>query len=161
MKRNLPSPADVADALRSMTPDYDDWLAVRTPLTGKDKPFPLLVGPFVDTASLPLDQFTDLADCYMYSLRHGWASWEQKHGKMATRPTGDQVAVIPPREAIMAILDFRGYSGPVDGFTGDNRAKLPLYWRGRLTLDWTLQIRIVSIYCAAYRHGWLLRSEQQ
>src|ERR1035441_1845033 len=83
MKRNLPTPVEVAAALRLVDADYDEWLAVQTPLT--DRPFPILTGMFVDTASLSNEQFTELSDCYMYALRHGWASWERKHGKTPTR----------------------------------------------------------------------------
>ena len=154
MKNNLPTPADVAAALRRMTPDFDEWLAVRTPLTPKEQPFPLLTGPFVDTNALTLEQFSDLSDCYMFAVRHGWASFESKHGLTRTRPSGDQAALMPDRPAIMALLNFR-----TDGLPGDPH--MPAYWRERLAQGWTLPINLAGIYCVAFRQGWFLRAMEE
>src|ERR1039458_3636416 len=107
----LPTPADVAAALRSMTPDYDEWLAVRTPLTPREKPFPLLTGGFVNTESLTLEEFSGMSDCYMYSLRHGWAEWESAHGLTKTHLSGDQAATMPPIPAIRMGLTWLGEGG--------------------------------------------------
>ena len=154
MKRNLPTPVEVAAALRLVDADYDEWLAVQTPLT--DRPFPILTGMFVDTASLSNEQFTELSDCYMYALRHGWASWERKHGKTPTRPTGDQVAVFPPQAMLVRLLDFR-----VVGFREGTYPLPAPYWRDRLGDEaWTDPLDLAGIYVAAFRHGWFLRSEE-
>src|ERR1019366_536198 len=105
-----------------MDDDFDDWLAVKTPLC--ERPFPILLGK---TESLTREEFSDLSDCYMYSVRHGWTGWEQKHGKTPTHPTGDQVASIPPVGVIMTILDFR-----IAGFKREELPQPPAYWH-RLT----------------------------
>lgn len=148
-KDNLPTPTDVAIALRDMHDDTDGWLTVQTPLT--DKPFPLLCS---GAKSLTHEQFIDLSDCYMYALRHGWASWEAKHGLTPTRPTGDQVAIMPYDQAIRAIFNFQ-----ISGFT--EAPPPPRYWEYRLAdKAWTRPLDLAGIYITAFRHGWFLRSEE-